>query len=780
MWVSNLSHTWTARTCTFGALLAALVGLLAAGTTVFAGERINNLQVRVRSFATGADLTAQAQVEVKPKERLVATMQQAATEREVELRVSAPGFRPLETRFMVKADEQLPVQVWLDPTDGSLEALAQSLLRRLPPESGVIYGYLYNKTSGQPLGGARVALESLGLATTSDERGYFELTYPVLAPEGEDVPWRDTVVISAPGFVTQKIEGVLLPAAAQRFIEDLEPGSGVSVRDETPAALRMEEQEQHQTAPEPPAQLPLPAAVDQGPGWNAQALGFSARAQLVGMTPPSTIRVGTNCTGTSCSSVSVMSLESYVAAGLDEEWISSWNGHALRAGAIAYRSYGAWYVYHPLASNYDICSTTYCQVFSADVVTSTQQAANATAGFMLQRGGSLFRAEFSAENNAWDDPYDGLSCVNSDLSCGNGKAGSPANSWPCLSDSVCSNKGCFGHGRGMCQWGTSRWGSQGKLWNWITDHYYNANGAGSGMRTAYITSPITMPSFSPSPSAVSRGGTFTINLNVNNSAGLSHSQIMIGASIYSAASGYISDPGHDKKVSLAVGSNSVSRLFTVPSTAPTGSYNLIVSLWYDVDGDNAITSADLPLLTATQTGAITVTNPTTNIISDGDFEGGLYGSSNYGSSGTTGPWSWTSTGNNNPISQDASRAYAGSWLAWMNGYGYTETDTLRQTVTISSTATAATLSFYLKVVTSETTTSTAYDTLKVQVITSSGSTTTLATYSNLNASSGYIQRTFDLLSFKGQTITIKFVGQEDSSLATSFYIDNVALMVSGS
>jgi len=45
---------------------------------------------------------------------------------------------------------------------------------------------------------------------------------------------------------------------------------------------------------------------------------------------------------------------------------------------------------------------------------------------------------------------------------------------------------------------------------------------------------------------------------------------------------------------------------------------------------------------------------------------------------------------------------------------------------------------------------------------------TLATYSNLNAASGYHQVSFDLSSYKGQTIQIYLVGVEDSSLTTSF------------
>jgi xanthomonalisin len=66
----------------------------------------------------------------------------------------------------------------------------------------------------------------------------------------------------------------------------------------------------------------------------------------------------------------------------------------------------------------------------------------------------------------------------------------------------------------------------------------------------------------------------------------------------------------------------------------------------------------------------------------------------------------------------------------------------------------------------------------VQVLNSSGAVlATLATYSNLNAATGYVLRSLDMSAYIGQTVTIKFVGTEDSSLATSFVLDDVTLTV---
>jgi hypothetical protein len=72
----------------------------------------------------------------------------------------------------------------------------------------------------------------------------------------------------------------------------------------------------------------------------------------------------------------------------------------------------------------------------------------------------------------------------------------------------------------------------------------------------------------------------------------------------------------------------------------------------------------------------------------------------------------------------------------------------------------------------------ANDTLAVQIRNSSGAVlTTLRIYSNLNAAPGYVQKSFDLLAYKGQTSQIYFAGNENSSRQTSFVLDDFALTV---
>ncbi|WP_159403819.1 hypothetical protein [Streptomyces sp. NRRL S-646] len=47
-----------------------------------------------------------------------------------------------------------------------------------------------------------------------------------------------------------------------------------------------------------------------------------------------------------------------------------------------------------------------------------------------------------------------------------------------------------------------------------------------------------------------------------------------------------------------------------------------------------------------------------------------------------------------------------------------------------------------------------------------------------NAAPGYAQKSFDLSSLAGSTVTVKFSGVEDSSLQTGFVVDDTALTTS--
>ena len=133
------------------------------------------------------------------------------------------------------------------------------------------------------------------------------------------------------------------------------------------------------------------------------------------------------------------------------------------------------------------------------------------------------------------------------------------------------------------------------------------------------------------------------------------------------------------------------------------------------------------------------------------------------------------TGTSGPITNNSGRpARTGTWKLWLQGNGRTTTENVSQSVAIPASATTATLSFWIRIDSAETTTSTVYDTAKVQIVDGS-TTTTLATYSNLNKNTTYTQKSFNVTAYKGKTISVKFLGQEDSSLQTSFVIDDTSL-----
>jgi zinc metalloprotease ZmpA len=142
----------------------------------------------------------------------------------------------------------------------------------------------------------------------------------------------------------------------------------------------------------------------------------------------------------------------------------------------------------------------------------------------------------------------------------------------------------------------------------------------------------------------------------------------------------------------------------------------------------------------------------------------------------SGAVNWTASAG--VINNTAGIARTGTFAGWLDGFGTTHTDTLFQTVAIPSTATTAQLCYWLRITTAETTTTTQFDKLSVQIRNSANTVlSTLTTFSNLNAGafSTYKQACNSVGSFAGQTVRVFFNGTEDSSLQTSFFIDDTTL-----
>jgi len=260
-------------------------------------------------------------------------------------------------------------------------------------------------------------------------------------------------------------------------------------------------------------------------------------------------------------------------------------------------------------------------------------------------------------------------------------------------------------------------------------------GGGGGTDTTAPSTSITSPAGGATVS-----GTTTLTASATDNVGVSRVDFFVGTSLVGSATA--------APYSLAWNTTGVAN----------GTYALTTKA-YDAAG-NVGTSATVSVTVSNGTGGTCST--TEQLLLNAGFE-----------SGTA---SWTAT--SGVITTSGGAARTGTYKAWLNGSGSTNTETLYQQVTIPSTACAATLSFWVKITTAETTTSSAYDKLTVQVLNSGGTAlATLATYSNLNKSTDYVQKSFDLSAYKGQTVRVYFKGTEDSTLQTSFFLDDTALSI---
>ncbi|MES2902108.1 MAG: Ig-like domain-containing protein [Pseudomonadota bacterium] len=261
-----------------------------------------------------------------------------------------------------------------------------------------------------------------------------------------------------------------------------------------------------------------------------------------------------------------------------------------------------------------------------------------------------------------------------------------------------------------------------------------ANNSTTSAPVTFSISNTTADTVAPTVSASASGtsGTITLNATASDNVGVSKVEFYVD--------GLLKGSDTSAPYSLAIAS----------STLSSGSHTLTAKA-FDA-ANNSTTSAP---------ASFSVTTASQQIMLNTGFESGAA--------------SWSAT--SGVITNDASQAArSGTWKAWLNGYGTAHTDSVYQSVAIPAGVTSATLKFWLKVSSAETTTTSAYDTLKVQVRSSSGAVlATLATYSNLNKGTTFLEKSFSLAAYKGQTVRIYFEGIEGSTVATSFIVDDVTL-----
>ncbi len=196
--------------------------------------------------------------------------------------------------------------------------------------------------------------------------------------------------------------------------------------------------------------------------------------------------------------------------------------------------------------------------------------------------------------------------------------------------------------------------------------------------------------------------------------------------------------------------------------ASSSQYNAIATMWCAV-GVGSCPTTPTPTPTPTPNPTPTPTPPPGgNLLINGGFEG------------NDSPW--IKSGSGALYTANGNYPFSGTGYQYF-GVSNSVSGQSYQQVSVPSTA-SGTLTFWLNVSSSETTTSTVYDRLFVEVRSTSGTLlATLATYSNLNkATAGvYTQRSLNLSAYRGQTVRIQFRTTTDSSLATTFRIDEVLL-----
>jgi hypothetical protein len=246
------------------------------------------------------------------------------------------------------------------------------------------------------------------------------------------------------------------------------------------------------------------------------------------------------------------------------------------------------------------------------------------------------------------------------------------------------------------------------------------------------TTPPTTSITSPA-SGATVSGTVTVSASASDNVGVSRVELFVDGSL----------AGSDTSSPYSFSWNT--------TTVANGGHSLQTRA-YDAAGNVGSSS----------TVSVTVSNSTGggNLIANGGFEGSA------ASWALSGDAYWSAGG----------YAHSGTGYTVLGYYNYAS-GAMYQTVSIPSGHNAG-LTFWLNVTSSETTTSTVYDRLYVEVRSTSGALLgTLGTFSNLNKGSlgSYTQRSFSLASWRGQTVRVQFRATTDVTLPTSFRIDDVAL-----
>ena len=326
------------------------------------------------------------------------------------------------------------------------------------PLSGpaAIEGWVEALGGARKVAGARVSLEGRVVAVTDGE-GYFGIPREIMGASNKEGKLQVTLNVQGRGYAEWAIRGALYREGdTLRIYPRLSEGA-------QPTVIEADR-----------------AGVGSGGGYKVSLLPNYARgnwpqgsAAFSGtFAPPATIRIYRTRIGT----VEVVPFKDYVKRVLPNEWIPSWSPEALKAGAMAVKSY-AWYWVSvggkQGALGADLKDNVEDQVYDPNIsYASTDAAVDATFDYAMTRNGSLFQAQYCA--GAYDADPTG-DCP-----------------WP---------------GSYMTQWGSAYHADQGRSWAWILGFYYGGatitprppGGGYNGAPPSGPGNPTAVPSRQPQP-----------------------------------------------------------------------------------------------------------------------------------------------------------------------------------------------------------------------------------------------------------------------------------------
>lgn len=454
--------------------------------------------------------------------------------------IAADGYQPLS--IDIDDDRPLADDIVLDPASPPVEYTPEFYKPFLKPGIATFIGFLSDDQEGTPLEGAEASCPEANTATRTNTRGFFVLQVPLSVLKDAATA---TVQFQKAGYITvERLNVAMLSKEVAMYQTPLVPGAGIKTFDEVErsggGSSNGAAADVHFPLGERPTPIEHLATVPQAVGTPSL---------------PTSITVGMNCneiSQLSCTSTVTVPFEDYVTHVLPNEWpYPSWDDNAFKAGAIAVRTYGAFFVtsrylkkkYPPI--KYDICSTIVCQVYDPNkTLPKATNAADQTRNDYLVdlATRAIPQTEHSAETN--------------DHGCGDGESGENTPSSPCIPDPVCVGshpENIKTNGRGMCQLGSQRWatgtktdkqpsGEEPKTWRWIVNHYYPLYSRIEEMELV-DTPTITTPAkpYAQDTYVIGPNLTFTAQFRLRNTSGksLTLSEITMGGRLNGECPGNI-------------------------------------------------------------------------------------------------------------------------------------------------------------------------------------------------------------------------------------------------